>query len=543
MRLKALVAAAALACLSGALLVLSFPPLGAGVLAWIALVPLLLVVDRRAPGPAFALAYLGGLVFITGSFYWIWWVPGYNLLDEALLAFYLAFYVAAWGLGVAWIRRRISVPLALVAPVLWVVLEYIRSNLSFLSLPWMLLGHTQHRSIPIIQIVAFTGVFGLTFLIVLVNVALAETVLHGTNRWWPSRLVQGARGRVPRGALASAGLLLAGVWLYGLGVSGQPAGERGIATALVHTTVARDQRWDMAQRRTILERNEALTRQAASASPQLIVWPETAVPGDVEHHAPLRQRVAQAAREANTALLVGSSEHAKFTDRRLLDRRYNSMYLFSPAGEIVGQYRKIALVPFGEYEPLHGLVRWPKAIAAAMGSHLPGEQYTVFTLGSVPFSTVICWEIVFPDLVRRFVQSGARFLVNASNEAWFAGSAVPHQMLAMSVFRAVENRTAVARSANLGISAIIDPHGRVIHRFPGSGANGAAVDGILSGAIPLGIPGTFYTRHGDVFAAACVLVSLALLTAARFPSMAGRLLRGRPDGASDPAPTPSSVGS
>ena len=176
--------------------------------------------------------------------------------------------------------------------------------------------------------------------------------------------------------------------------------------ALVHTNVPRAQRWDMARRRSILERNEALTREAAEATaPQLIgAWPETAVPGDVEHHAPLKQRVSQAAREAKATLLVGSSELAKFSDRRLLDRSYNSMYLFSPAGEIVGQYRKIALVPFGEYEPLQGVVRWPKAIAAAMGTHLAGDRYTVFTLGPVPFSAVICWEIVFPDLVRRFVR-------------------------------------------------------------------------------------------------------------------------------------------
>lgn len=517
--------------MSGTLLVLSFPPLELGGLAWIALVPLLVVLDGRGPWAAFAISYLAGLVFIAGSFYWIWWVPGYNLLDEALLGLYLALYVAVWGLGVAWVRRRTALPLALVAPALWVALEYVRSNLSFLSLPWMLLGHTQHLSIPTIQIASFAGVYGLTFLIVLVNVALAETVLYAIGRL-TSRPV-GDRVRLPLGALVCAGLLLTATWLYGLGVTGEPVRGERIAAALVHTTFPREQKWDLAQRRSILERHEALTRMAAGTAPQLIVWPETAVPGDVQHHPPLKQRVSQAAREAKTALLVGSSEHAKFTDRRLLDRRYNSMYLFSPAGEIIGQYRKITLVPFGEYEPLQGVVRWPKAIAAAMGSHLPGDRYTVFTLGSVPFSAVICWEIVFPDLVRRFVQGGARFIVNASNEAWFAGSAMPDQMLAMSAFRAVENRTAVARSANLGISAIIDPYGRVTRRFTGSGRNGAPAAGILAGEIPLAESGTFYTRHGDVFALACIAASLVMLVGAWFPSVVGRLL--------GPTRTPSSL--
>ena len=474
----------------------------------------------------FALSYLAGLVFIAGSFYWIWWVPAYNLLDEALLAIYLGLYVAVWGLGVAWVRRRTALPLALVAPAFWVVLEYVRSHLSFLSLPWMLLGHTQHLEHPHHPDRVSHG-------------HLRADVPHragerGSGRDGPPRLralrvVVASRGPQTDcrlAALVPAGLLLTVTWLYGLGVTGERARSENIATALVHTSVPRDQKWDIAQRRIILEQILALTRTAAGTGPQLIVWPETAVPGDVQHHAPLRQRVSQAAREANTALLVGSSEHAKFTDRRLLDRRYNNMYLFSPAGEIVGQYRKITLVPFGEYEPLQGIVRWPKAIAAAMGSHLPGDRYTVFTLGTVPFSAVICWEIVFPDLVRRFVQGGARFIVNASNEAWFAGSAMPDQMLAMSVFRAVENRISVARSANLGISAIIDPYGRVTRRFPGSGPGGAPAEGILTGEIPLTESGTFYTRHGDVFAYACIAAALIMLAGMWFPSRVRRLPAG-----------------
>jgi apolipoprotein N-acyltransferase len=411
---------------------------------------------------------------------------------------------------------------------LWVALEYVRSNLSFLGLPWMLLGHTQHASLSIIQAAAFTGVYGITFLVVLVNVALAEIVLHLRERRGRSGPEPapgaGPPRRPPLGAPVAVGLLLAGCWLYGLWVTREPVGRERITAALVHTTIPREVKWDVARRRSILERQEALTRQAAATAPRLIVWPETAVPGDVQHHPPLRQRVSQLAREVDTTLLVGSSEHAKFTDRRLLDRRYNSMYAISPAGEIVGQYRKVRLVPFGEYEPLRGVVRWPRAVAAAMGTLLPGDRYTVFTLDGVPFSAVICWEIVFPDLVRQFVRHGARFIVNASNEAWFAGSAMPEQMLAMSVFRAVENRIAVARSANFGISAIIDPHGRVTRRFPGSSRAGAQADGILVGETPIGPAGTFYTRHGDAFAIACVVASGLGLLGASLPSGLRHLL-------------------
>jgi len=531
---KRLVVGPLLACLGGGLLVLSFPPFAWGFFAWIALVPLMVAMNGRGPWAALGLAYLAGLAFIVGSFYWIWWVPGYNLLDEALLAFYLALYLAVWGLGVTWLRRRAALPFAVVAPALWVTLEYVRSNLSFLSLPWMLLGHTQYLSLSLIQIASITGAYGLTYLIVLVNVAIAQWVLHVGQR---SALAgrSAALARPPVGALSTAALLLIATWLYGLSVTGESARGERIAVALVQTSFPRDRKWDPAARRSMIERQEELTRSAAAKAPQLIVWPETAVPGDVEHHAPLRQRIAQAARDAKTPLLVGSSEFAKFTDRRLVDRKYNSVYLFLPTGDIAGQYRKIALVPFGEFEPLQGVVRWPKAIAASMGTLLPGDRHTVFTLGSVPFSTVICWEIVFPDLVRRFVLSGARFIVNASNEAWFAGSAMPDQMLAMSAFRAAENRIAIARSANLGISAIIDPYGRITARLNDSSPGGSAADGVLVGEIPLAASGTFYTRHGDVFAFVCIGASLVLLLVAWFPSAARRLLAVRSRWAGRPA--------
>jgi apolipoprotein N-acyltransferase len=539
---KRLVVSLSLSCLSGALLVLSFPPLGLGSLAWIALVPLLVSLEGRGPGAAFVLSYVGGLVFIIGSFSWILTVPGYNLVDEALLAFYLALYVAVWGLTVAWLRRRTALPLAVVAPILWVALEYVRSNLGFLSLPWMLLGHTQHLNIRLIQITSFTGVYGLTFLIVLVNAAVAETTLHfaGTSAALSREVVSGSR--LPVGALACAAVLLVSTWFYGVTVAAPSQGRERITAALIRTNVARDHKWDTESRRRIVERNEELTRKAAEAAPQLIVWPETAVPGDVQHHLPLRQMVAQAARESKTSLLVGSSEYAKFTERRLVTGQYNSMYLFSPTGEIAGQYRKIVLVPFGEYEPMRGLVRWPKIIAASMGTHLPGNAYMVFNIGGVPFSAVICWEIIFPDLVRHFVLGGARFIVNASNEAWFPGSSMPEQMLAMSVFRAVENRTAVARSANLGISAIIDPFGRVTQRFSGSAPGAAPADGVLVGEIPLAGSGTFYTRHGDLFAFACVAASLLFFSSAWVPSAVRRLLAVRVAGrARRPSGMPSSA--
>jgi apolipoprotein N-acyltransferase len=189
--------------------------------------------------------------------------------------------------------------------------------------------------------------------------------------------------------------------------------------------------------------------------------------------------------------------------------------LISPDGAIAGEYRKQILVPFGEYAPLRGIVTWSEAIADPRQDIVAGERSTLFTMGSLSFGATICWENVFPDLFREFVNGGARLMVNATNEAWFGETAAPYQFLAMSAFRAAENRVAVVRSANTGISAIIDPYGRIIERLVGSDGKALFVEGVLSGTVPLSRALTFYARHGDVFAfaqiAACVLMLLYAL--------------------------------
>jgi apolipoprotein N-acyltransferase len=177
----------------------------------------------------------------------------------------------------------------------------------------------------------------------------------------------------------------------------------------------------------------------------------------------------------------------------------------------VDQYKKVALVPFGEYAPLEKFFTWPKAIVADVGTYLPGDRYTVFSLGGVPFGTVICWETIFPDLVRQFVKRGARFMVVATNEAQFADSAAPYQLLAMTAFRAAENRVAVARAANTGVTALIDPFGRVTHRLRGPDQRELFVEGVLTGDLPIHEAGTFYTHFGDVFALLQLVLCLAIL--------------------------------
>jgi apolipoprotein N-acyltransferase len=308
----------------------------------------------------------------------------------------------------------------------------------------------------------------------------------------------------------TTGFLLLSTLAYGLFTLATSSAGTSVKVALVQGNIPQERKWDRSFRQETVARYARLTRQAVEQAPTLIVWPETAVPGDVEHDPDLRRALARIAIDARSHLLIGSAEYAKFTDRKLRERLYNSMYLVSPEGTIAGQYRKIRLVPFGEYTPLRDLITWPETIAATSGAFAAGDRYTRFTVGDVSFSAVVCWEIIYPDLFREFVKGGAQFMILGTNEAWFGDTAAPYQLLAMTVFRAVENRVAIARSANTGVTALIDPFGRITHRLRGPDGRDLFVEGVLAGNIAVAAGKTLYTAYGDVFAYLAIGATLFL---------------------------------
>jgi len=507
-----------LAGLSAILLILSFPKFDVSVLAWVALTPLLVVLEGKSCRAAFLFSYATGAVFFPGLFFLVffpeifsWPINAFNLLNLFLLVVYLPQYFSLWGMGLTWVRRKTGLRAVLVAPPLWVALEYVRLHMSFLSFPWTLLGHSQYLHPSLVQLTSLTGVYGLSFLIVLMNAAVAELVIQhqrvGRGEALPFfRLRDSAVS-----PLLIAGVCVFGASCYGAFLLSQEIPDARFSLALVQGNIPHQHQWDRPNREIILDRYIQLTRQAARQAPTLIIWPETAIPGDVRHDPALLQKVAEVAVETKTYLLVGSAENAKFTNRNLVNKHYNNMFLVSPEGKIEEQYRKIRLLPFGEYVPLRDQVPWPTTIAAVMGDFLAGDRYTLFTVGGSAFGAVICWETLFPDLFRTFVQQGARFMINATNEAWFGESAASYQLLAMSTFRAAENRVAIARAANTGISALIDPFGRIVARLTGPERKELAVEGILVGSIPLAGERTFYSRYGDLFALSQMTVSVMLL--------------------------------
>jgi apolipoprotein N-acyltransferase len=495
-----------LAVLSAVILVLAFPHFDFEAGVWFGLVPLLLALEGRSLRKAFVLSSVTGLFLFPGICYWVFSVDAFNLLDFLILAAYLSLYVSLWGMSLVWIRTKTNLSLPLVAPPLWVTFEYLRSHMSFLSAPWMLLGHSQYAYPTLLQITAITGVFGLSFLIVLVNATITEMMLYLRQRWLNLSIPFPLRS-FPVASVISTTLLFIATLSYGSQVLIR--GETGptLPLALVQGNIAQERKWRHDNRQEILRQYAALTKTVAEPAPALIIWPETAVPGDVQHNPELRQHVSDIARNVKVPLLVGSGEKAMFTNRQLISRYYNAMVLFSSGGEIVNSYRKIALVPFGEYVPLRDFVPWPEAIASTMGDYLPGERYTLFTVGQTDFGAVICWELIFPELFREFVKQGAQFMVIATNEAWFGRTSAPYQLLAMSVFRAAENRRAIVRVANTGVSALIDPFGRITERLRGTDQQDLFVEGILKGNIPLVETKTFYTQYGDVFALFHLVIS------------------------------------
>ncbi|HJQ75072.1 MAG TPA: apolipoprotein N-acyltransferase, partial [Gaiellaceae bacterium] len=489
---------AALAVASGLLLAAAFPTLDLEPLAWVGLVPVLVAAAGLRPAPAFAVGWVAGFVFYLATTYWVAYtitrytaVPlpvavGILLIMAAALACYHGGFVA----GMRWLERR-RLPALWLAPALWVTLEWLRSWF-FIGFPWATLGYSQYRYHDLVQIVEVTGVYGVSALLVLFNVVIAGVALTP-----PPRL----RRLVP--ALVVLTLLVGGIPLWGRWRAAELARRPSAGTlrvAIVQGNVEQDHKWDPAYQADTLDRYRRLTADAATESPDLIVWPETATPFFFQLAGPLRDDVLATAVDTGVHLVFGSPAFRQ--DRSGVVQELNRAYLVSPAGRELGSYDKIVLVPFGEYVPYARVLFFVTQIVEAVGTIVPGLDATVFHLPAAAFGVPICYEDVFPALTRRFVAGGADFLVNVTNDAWYGPTSAPHQHLAQATLRAVENRVPLVRAANTGISAIVEPDGRIRWR--------SALFETLYHVDTIAWPGvrTFYTRFGDVFAWACALICL-----------------------------------
>lgn len=491
---------ASLAAISGLFLTASFPKLDWGFLAWVAFVPLFYAIKEKSPITSFKLGLVTGLVHYTTLLYWIAGVMDtYGKVPIVLcgailllLVVYLSLYPAAFAVLMSQLRAS-SRFYCWSAPFLWVGLEYIRAFL-LSGFPWENLGYSQYNRLHLIQISDILGAYGLSALIMAVNAAFFELCdAIGQKRAFSWKTILAVASVV-------AGFLLYGTWRIAKVDTVAEAAPKRIV-ALVQGNIDQSKKWLASFQGETVRRYERLSLAALETGPELVVWPETALPFYFLHDEALTRQVLELVRASKVYLVLGSPSFRR--DRQEI-RYYNSAYLLGPSGEILGKYDKVHLVPYGEYVPLRRFFPFLGKLAEPVGDFQPGKKGQVLSLNSEKLGVLICFEVIFPELARAMVQNGAKVLVNITNDAWFGTSSAPYQHLSMVVFRAVENRRAVARAANTGISAFIDPVGRIFDETR------LFQEAVRTRSLPMIGQKTFYACHGDLFAIGCVLISLVV---------------------------------
>lgn len=513
---------------SSLLLSASFPKIGLALFAWFALSPLLFALRQGSPLQSAVSGFLFGCLFVIGSFSWALGLSQLNYLTFIIGLIIFSLYFAVFGFFYRILNRSIKIWIIIGGPSLWVALEYLRSNFSFLSWPWNLLGHSQYQCLPIIQIADLTGVYGISFLIVMVNQALSQVPeIPGVKQivaLKKSKTINKEKVAIPHQSgtkwVISVLTALAAVLFtlsYGWYQLTQPGSDNSIPVALVQPNMITRDSTPVADQINQLQEYERLTRKAAERKPALIVWPASSLPAPLNTSKLVQESLRKLTHQTGSYLLVGGAGIEKFGPSRESSSPYsNTEFLISPRGEIEKQYHKILLVPFNEYLPLQGILRWPDWVTTLPQSFTPGQEYTLFEISGIKFSSPICWESLFPDFFRRFVLEGANFMVSVTNEGFMGRTSGPYQSLAANVFRAVENRIAIVRSAPTGVSAVIHPSGKIVDRVQDSRGNDLFVSGILIHQVPLTEKRASYTSYGDIFACltsatAVVMVLISLI--------------------------------
>ena len=487
-----------LALLSGGMVSLAFPKPAFSVLAWVAFVPLLLALGKKSPAKAFKLGFTCGFTMFAGLLYWLNIVMvtygklnwGLSVCIYLLFVAYLALFVAV----AVWLMRKgelAGISAAFSFPVLWAGLEYLRSFL-LTGFPWASLGYSQYRLLPLIQFADITGVYGLSFAIILGNVVVY-------------RLLRGLFGRrqqqYPVYSAAAFILLMIAVTGYGFYRLNQSVEGNPFRVALIQGNISQDVKWNPAFQEATVSIYERLSRQAAAGGTDLVVWPESAAPFFFQSDFRYAARIRNLARELKSALVFGSPAYERIDGQ---DRYLNSAFLLGVDGEMVGRSDKIHLVPFGEYVPLGRFLPFIHRLVEGIGDFSPGLKAVPLNTGKTVIGVLVCFEGIFPELSREYVRAGARVLVNISNDAWYKRSSAPYQHLSMTVFRAVENRVPLVRATNTGITAVIDDRGHIRQMTR------LFQEAFVTGEVRQGTDATVYCRFGDLFAGCCLAGSAVI---------------------------------
>ncbi len=463
----------ALATLSGALMAAGYEPWKMASLAWIAWLPLISQLLPIEPDASCARPFLYG--FVAGLVFWlctIFWLVHVSYPAMPALAAYLALFTGVWAWWMSLIRRRWKavagvshILLAALGACGWVALEWLRGWLLG-GFPWNFAAVSQYRNLALIQVVEWTGVHGLSFVILFFNISLWLT--------WRRLKIERFSARSWRYEFSAAVFLVAFCLYVGMRCLGQfqLAGAHAermwkpASFSLIQPNIPQNAKYEAMKRddqRRILEQ---LTLTAAATKPDLILWPETALVDGPLYDVESRMWLQQIAARAKIPILLGTLDATKEKATVTREDRwrvsyYNAAILIHPDGTFERPYHKIHLVPFGEYVPFEKQIPWMRKLTPIPGSFDSGGEPVLIQAASRKLGIVICFEDTLPSLSRELVRKGADVIVNLTNDAWFQDSPAAAQHLANSVFRTIETRRPLVRCTNNGVTAMISTMGEI----------------------------------------------------------------------------------
>ncbi len=484
---------------SAIFLILSFAPFDLFPLAWIAFLPFFYFLYNASDHKTVAKGGLVfGLLYFFGNVYWIYHslyyygsVPlAFSFFIVILLSFYLALYIMVFALLYKNLIKT-NLPTCFYAPFIWISLEVLRNYL-LTGFPWALIGYSQYKFLLISQIADITGIYGVSFLVVLFNCFVFDILIFKRQKTnFPL---------LPYYPIITSTITIIVIFIfcisYGFKKLNETDNEHSVKVAIVQGNIPQNVKWDNKKILEIIDIYKNLTLKAKAFEPNLIVWPETAVPFVFDRHKTYTNDLIHFVKNENIYLLFGTimeREPDKFT---------NSSVLIDSNGVIAYYYDKIHLVPFGEYVPLRKILFFVDKLTFGVGDYKAGENYNVAVTPFGKFSTLICYESIFPSQVRKFYQKGGNFIVNITNDGWFGNTSGPYQHFSMAVFRAIENRKPLVRAANSGISGYIDSKGRIVKKTKLFERTFLVEDIFVNEKM------SFYTKYGDIFAYICIVVSL-----------------------------------
>lgn len=487
--------------LSAGCYALSFPDFNLWYLAFFSLIPLLIVLRRISVKGGFVAGALFGTISGILSFYWVTvamsvyggipWAMSVILLIALALIVGTIFF-APMTACLSFFNSKGIRPVLIAAP-LWVTFEYLKTYI-FTGFPWNLFGYSQLKFLKVVQIADITGVYGVSFLIVLINSLLYEIYINFFEQ----------RRFAWKSAFITLVLFFSAI-IYGSYQEKrwQTLIEKGrpLRFGLVQGNINQDQKWDKAYQDETMRIYTELSDEAFRKGAEIVIWPETATPFYFQSSSQYRKQVLNLAIRHNGWLIFGSPAYSYKKGKLHL---YNSAFAITPDGEVSGRYDKIHLVPFGEYVPLKKILFFVEKLVPAAGDFSSGDDLVLLTASGLKIGMSICYEIIFPDQVRRSVKNGADILVTITNDAWFGRTSAPYQHFAMAVFRAIENRRPLLRAANTGITGYADQRGKIL------ASTEIFKTTYVNGEIRITEEKSFYSEYGDIFSFLCIAFVMAI---------------------------------